>query len=92
VVSVGGDGIVDDGIQPLAHFVDDDAGKDAVAVTLESNGKDDPYPAVYVRSKGSVKEHLLPPHPLLDFTGETYRKELSDRLQPLLGSALTRSA
>jgi hypothetical protein len=45
-----------------------------------------------VRAKGSVKEHLLPPHPLLDFTGEQYRKELSDRLEPLLGSALARSA
>src|SRR6266480_734658 len=84
VVKVGGDGMVDAGIEPLAHFVDDDAGPDAAAITLESNGRDDPYPAVYVRSKGSVKEHLLPPHPLLDFTGEQYRKELSDRLQPLL--------
>ena len=92
VVNVSGDGMIDAGIEPLAHFVDDDAGQDAVAVTLEANGKDDPYPAVYVRSKGSVKEHILPPHPLLDFTGEPYRKELSDRLQPLLGSALTRSA
>jgi thioredoxin reductase len=92
VVSMSGDGMFDAGIQPLAHFVDDDAGLDAVAVTLESNGKDDPYPAVYVRAKGSVKEHSLPPHPLLDFTGESYRKELSDRLEPLLGSALARSA
>ncbi len=92
VASMSGDGMVDAGIQPLAHFVDDDAGHDAVAVTLESNGKDDPYPAVYVRAKGSVKEHSLPPHPLLDFTGDSYRKELSDRLEPLLGSALARSA
>jgi thioredoxin reductase len=92
VVSMSGDRMVDAGIQPLAHFVDDGAGQDAVAVTLESNGKDDPYPAVYVRAKGTVKEYLLPPHPLLDFTGEQYRKELSDRLEPLLGSALTRSA
>ena len=91
VVTAGGDGIFDAGIQPLAHFVDDGAGQDAVAITLEANGKDDPYPALYVRSKGVVKEHTLQPHPLLDFTGEPYRKELSDRLQPLLGSALTRS-
>ena len=92
VVSVDPDGLVDAGIQPLAHFVDDANGRDAVAVTLESNGKDNPYPAVYVRSKGSVGEHTLQPHPLCDFTGESYRKELSDRLEPLLGSALTRSA
>ena len=92
VVRVRRNGLVDAGIEPLAHFVDDADGEDAVAITLESNGKDDPYPAVYVRSKGAVSEHILPPHPLLDFTGEAYRKELSDRLEPLLGSALTRSA
>src|SRR5207249_3503801 len=63
VVKVGGDGMVDAGIEPLAHFVDDDSGPDAAAITLESNGRDDPYPAVYVRSKGSVKEYLLPPQP-----------------------------
>ncbi|HEV2217318.1 MAG TPA: NAD(P)-binding domain-containing protein [Candidatus Dormibacteraeota bacterium] len=92
VLSVGDDGLVDTGIQPLAYFVDAADPNDAVAITLESNGKDDPYPAVYVRSKGSVTEHTMDPHPLLDFTGERYRKELSDRLEPLLGSALTRSA
>ncbi|HET7465443.1 MAG TPA: NAD(P)-binding domain-containing protein [Candidatus Dormibacteraeota bacterium] len=92
VVETGsGGGMVDAGIQPLAHFVDA-GGPDAVAVTLENNGRDDPYPAVYARVKGAVKEHLLAPHPLLEFTGADYQKELADRLQPLLGSALTRSA
>src|SRR5260370_42520063 len=46
-------GITDDGIQPPAHFVDS-AGQDAVAVTPQANGKDDPYPPTYVRSKGVV--------------------------------------
>jgi thioredoxin reductase len=92
VLDLGGtDGITDAGIQPLAAFVDG-GGPDALAVTLESNGRDDPYPVVYVRAGGAVKEHLLPPHPLLDFEGDAYLEELSSRLQDVLGSALTRSA
>ena len=83
-------GITDDGIQPLAHFVDS-AGKDAVAVTLEANGKDDPYPAIYVRSKGVVTEHLMPPHPLLDFEGAEYQRQLSSDLRGVLDAALTTS-
>jgi len=85
------DGIRDQGIQPLAAFVDA-GGPDAVAVTLENNGRDDPYPAVYVRRQGAVKEHLLAPQPLLDFEGEAYRSELAGHLKDVLGSALTRSA
>jgi len=84
-------GIHDDGIQPLAHFVDAE-GPDAVAMTLEANGKDDPYPAIYVRTRGAVKEKLLPPHPLLDFEGDDYRRELADALGGLIDQTLTRSA
>jgi hypothetical protein len=83
-------GITDGGIQPLAHFVDS-PGQDAVAVTLEANGKDDPYPTVYVRSKGAVTEHMLPPHPLLDFEGGEYQSELSSALKSVLDPALTTS-
>jgi hypothetical protein len=72
-------GIVDEGIGPLAHFLDN-PGPDAVAVALEANGKDDPYPAVYVRARGATSEHLLPPHPLLDFEGPEYRRQLSSVL------------
>jgi thioredoxin reductase len=90
VVAIDPDGqVTDEGIQPLAHFVDEWPG-DAVAVTLESNGKDDPYPAVYVRSNGTLKEHLLPPDPLLDFTGPEYVAQLSADLKPMLGRAPTR--
>jgi thioredoxin reductase len=72
-------GIVDEGIGPLAHFLDN-PGPDAVAVALEANGKDDPYPAVYVRARGATSEHLLPPHPLLDFEGPEYQRQLSSVL------------
>lgn len=83
-------GIVDDGIQPLAHFIDS-AGSDAVAVSLEANGKDDPYPAVYVRAHGAVSEHLLPSHPLLDFEGPEYRRQLGSVLGDLLDRSLAAS-
>jgi hypothetical protein len=85
-------GITDEGIQPLAHFVDGGGRQDAVAIALEANGKDDPYPAVYVRREGKLVEHLMSPHPLLEFEGEDYRSELSSVLSHVLGKAPARSA
>ena len=85
-------GIYVEGIEPLAHFVDDAKGRDAVAIALEANGRDDPYPAVYVRKAGAVSEKLLAPHPLLEYEGETYRRELAATLEPLLSKTLTHSA
>ena len=84
-------GIFDEGIQPLARFVDG-GGKDSVAVTLESNGHDDPYPVIYVRSQGTVTEHPLPPHPLLAFEGPEYEREASAALKAVVQPALSRSA
>jgi len=76
-------GISDEGILPLAHFIDS-GGPDAIAVALESNGQGDPYPAVYLRKNGVVGEHLLPPHPLIDFTGTDYQRQLGGILDPVL--------
>ncbi|HSS61259.1 MAG TPA: NAD(P)-binding domain-containing protein [Candidatus Limnocylindrales bacterium] len=85
-------GISDEGIQPLAHFVDGGGG-DAAAVTLEANGKDNPYPVVYVRSGGAVRENTLtPPHPMLDYRGAEYEAQVAAALNPVLGRAPTRSA
>src|SRR4029077_14048756 len=70
-------GITNDGIVPLQHFLDSD-GVDAVAATLESHGEGNPYTVVYGRKDGSVAEHALAPHPLLDFSGRDYRDELRD--------------
>jgi len=93
VIGIDPDGeITDDGIQPLAHFVDGGGRNDAVAIALEANGKDDPYPAVYVRSKGKLVEHLMGPHPLLDFEGTEYQSELSGVLSGILDHAPSRSA
>jgi thioredoxin reductase len=81
-------GIVDEGIVPLAHFVDS-AGPDGVAVALESNGRDDPYPAVYIRRGGSVTEHLLESSPLLDFEGQDHRKALVSALDRLMSPSIS---
>jgi thioredoxin reductase len=77
-------GIRDEGIVPLAHFVDS-AGPDAVAVTVELDRQATIYPAVYVRRGGRLEEHALPPHPLHDFKSDSQREELEGRVGPLLG-------
>jgi hypothetical protein len=94
VVSVDADhGINDEGFMPLAHFVDAHDEPDAVAITLESNGKDDPYPAIYIRHHGSVTEpQLMPPHPLLDFETIECHRQLTESLSDLLHPSLTQSA
>ncbi len=81
-------GIIDDGVTPLATFVDS-GGPDGVAVALESNGRDDPYPAIYIRRQGAVTEHLLEPSPLLDFEGTAHRKALMAALDRLLSPSVT---
>ena len=81
-------GIVDEGIVPLAHFIDA-PGPDAVAIALESNGVTDPYPAVYVRHANVISEHLLAPHPLLQFEGAEYVRALHEALEPVLSSAVS---
>ena len=76
-------GITDDGIQPLAHFVDA-AGPNAVALTVETDDTGDIHPAVYVRRAGQVAEHTLPGDPLLDFRTREHRSQLASLLSDLL--------
>ena len=54
----------------------DEAGPDAVAVAVETDATGDIHPAVYLRTGGSVEEHLLPGDPLLRFDGEEQRTKL----------------
>ena len=77
------DGPHDEGIVPLAHFVDHDDG-DACAVAVEHDAGGAIVPALYVRRGGRLVEHILPPHPLHAFDGDDYRAELGARLDPLL--------
>lgn len=86
VVSVTAEeGIRDEGIWPLAHFVDA-AGPDAVAVTIEANPQGENYPAVYIRKGGRVTERLLPADQTLRFATPERRAGLADAVRPLLGA------
>ena len=78
-----GVGITDDGIQPLAHFVDA-AGPDAVALAVETDDTGDIHPAVYIRVDGQVGEHTLPGDQLLDFRGTEHRAQLASLMGDLL--------
>jgi thioredoxin reductase len=63
-------------ILPLAHFLDA-GGPDAVAVAVEADAQGEVYPALYLRRRGQVSEHLLPPHPLHDFRTPEHERELA---------------
>jgi hypothetical protein len=75
-----GEGIVDQGILPLAHFVDE-AGPDAVAATVETDDTGDIHPCAYVRRGGKVREHLLDGAALHDFTGSEHQAQLEGLLK-----------
>jgi hypothetical protein len=76
-------GINDDGIVPLAHFVDS-TGPDAVALTVETDPDGDIHPALYLRRDGHVSDHTLPSDPLLDFRTAEHRSQLKGLLGDLL--------
>jgi thioredoxin reductase len=62
VVSVGEDGMRDEGTLPLEAFVDGSG--DALAVTLEFGPDETIQPVLYIRTAREVREVELPPHPL----------------------------
>jgi thioredoxin reductase len=65
----------DEGVEPLGHFLDA-GGPDAVAATIEMDPTGAIYPALYLRRRGHVTEHLLDPDPRHDYTGAAYRRPL----------------
>jgi len=79
----GDDGIRDQGIVPLADFIDRGAA-DACAVAIEYDAGGTIVPAVYIRRGGRLAEHVLPPHPLNAFDAAEHERELTARLAPLL--------
>jgi len=83
VVSVDGDGLRNQGIVPLAHFLDDEA-SEACAVAVEYDADGTIIPVVYVRQGGHLVEHSLPGHPLHTFQTDEHRQELAARLAPFL--------
>ena len=76
-------GILDEGIHPLAHFVDRD-GPDAVAAAVETDETGDIRPCLYVRRGGSVEERVLPSAPMHRFTTEEHRTLVAGLLKGLL--------
>jgi len=84
-------GIRDEGIQPLAWFVDAGGG-DAIAATLETDGTGAVFPVVYLRRDGAVSEHAIDPHPLLDYRTDAARRDLGAILAPLLGRSAAAAA
>jgi thioredoxin reductase len=72
----------DEGILPLESFLDGEG--EAVAATLEFDAEETIHPVLYLRGEGPLRELVLPPHPLRDYAGETYRAALDDALGPLL--------
>jgi thioredoxin reductase len=71
------DGTTD--IVPLAHFLDN-CERGSLAATIEMNAEGEIYPVVYGRQREEIDEHVLPPHPLHDYGGEEYRRELQSLL------------
>jgi hypothetical protein len=83
-------GLHDEGIMPLAHFLDGGTQYDGAAITLESNGRDDLYPRLYVRRHGKFDERVLPVDPFLNFETEKHHSEIGAALSPVLSESLSR--
>ncbi|MGH2705214.1 MAG: NAD(P)-binding domain-containing protein [Actinomycetota bacterium] len=76
-------GIVDEGILPLAHFVDE-AGPDGVAAGVVSQDEGALQPVFYLRRGGDVEEHILDPTVEVDFRTPEHAEALSGLLGSLL--------
>jgi hypothetical protein len=81
---MGTEGFVDEDVVPLAHFLDS-SGPDAVAASVEVDNAGRIIPTVYVRRGSDIVEHQLETHPMHDYEGDAYRRELSLLLAPLAG-------
>jgi thioredoxin reductase len=71
----------DAGIRPLEPFVDGTG--DGVAATLEFDQDETIRPVVYVRRGNTLREVVLPPHPLRRYDSLAYGVELERLLEPL---------
>jgi thioredoxin reductase len=77
------DGPHDEGLVPLAAFVDgvgDDGQRDAVALTLEADGSGAIYPVAYARRGRTIEEHAFEPDLLLRYDTPVVRRQLAEML------------
>jgi hypothetical protein len=77
-------GFADEGVVPLADFLDS-GGPNAVAASIEVDEGGTIFPTIYLRRGGEISEHRLPPHPMHEYEGEPYRKELGALLVSIAG-------
>ena len=83
-----GAGILDEGIVPLADFVDTE-GPAAVAIAVETDDTGDIHPAVYVREEGRpAVETLLSSQPMHDFRNADNRAQLVSLLKGVTSGAV----
>ena len=75
----GSGGIRDEGIVPLAQFVDE-VQPDAAAGTIEMDSAGTIFPTLYVRRDARLYVHELDPHPLNAFDGAEYRRAVETLL------------
>ena len=81
-------GILDQGIVPLAQFVDEE-GAAGVAIAVETDDTGDIHPAVYVREQNKPAiETLLMSQPLHDFRTADNRAHLSEILRGATAGAV----
>jgi hypothetical protein len=76
VVSAAEGTFVDEGVVPLAHFLDA-PGPDAFAASVEVDQDGTIIPTLYLRHRGEINEHQFEPHPMHRYDSEPYRAELS---------------
>jgi thioredoxin reductase len=83
-----GSGIRDEGVVPLAQFVDEE-GPAAVAIAVETDDLGDIHPALYVREVGRpAVETLLASNPLHDFRSVENRAQLTSLLSGATAGAV----
>ena len=81
-------GILDQGIVPLAQFVDEE-GDAGIAIAVETNDLGDIHPAVYVRAQRKPAiETLLSSQPLHDFRTADNRAHLAEILRGATAGAV----
>ena len=68
-------GLVDDGVQPLTHYLDA-GGPNAIAATLEADGTGAIFPVLYTRIDGEIRERAMTADPLLRYDGADARREI----------------
>ena len=80
----GSGGMRDEGIVPLAHFVDA-TGPNGVAAVVELDGDGVIRPQLYLRRGSAVEEGAaMPPHPLHAFGGGEYRRLVAEQVAAVL--------